>query len=164
MAGCACRRCRCASAESCLPKLCRKTLSYSVHRFQHFIEWNQLAYSGKGDLCSNRCICHTGSITVLARIFDQPADRIADQTEHIHQHGGRRVKALLGGAAHQLDRSARRHGGSDADLGLTAADRAGNSRVAHGEVADGARVEQAEIATKAKRPDLFKKYLDSKNS
>mgnify|MGYP006875987797 CR=1 FL=1 len=57
MAGCACRRCRCAAAESCLPKLCRKTLSYSVHRFQHFIEWNQLAYSGKGDLCSDRCIC-----------------------------------------------------------------------------------------------------------
>ena len=26
------------------------------------------------------------------------------------------------------------------------------------------RREQAEIATKAKRPDLFKKYLDSKNS
>ena len=33
----------------------------------------------------------------------------------------------------------------------------------HRKIADWRR-EQAEIATKAKRPDLFKKYLDSKNS
>lgn len=33
----------------------------------------------------------------------------------------------------------------------------------HRKIADW-RCEQAEIATKAKRPDLFKKYLDSKNS
>ena len=35
--------------------------------------------------------------------------------------------------------------------------------VHHRKIADWRR-EQAEIATKAKRPDLFKKYLDSKNS
>ena len=61
-----------------------------------FHEWNQLAYSGKGDLCSDRCICHTGSITVLARIFDQPADRIADQTEHVHKNSGCCGKGLSG--------------------------------------------------------------------
>ena len=128
MAGCACRRCRCASAESCLPKLCRKTLSYSVHRFQHFIEWNQLAYSGKGDLCSNRCICHTGSITVLARIFDQPADRIADQTEHIHKNSGCCGKGLFRGSAHQFNGCRCRHCRCDSDFCLTSTDCSGDNK------------------------------------
>ena len=140
MAGCACRRCRCASAESCLPKLCRKTLSYSVHRFQHFIEWNQLAYSGKGDLCSDRCICHTGSITVLARIFDQPADRIADQTEHIHKNSGCCGKGLFRGSAHQFNGCRCRHCRCDSDFCLTSTDCSGDSCIAHSKITDRAGI------------------------
>ena len=94
------------------------------------------------ELSGNERVGYTCRVAVLAWILDQSADRVADQTEHVHQHGGGRVKTLLRLAAHQLDSRAGRHCGCDADLSLTAADRACNGCVAHGKVADRTGVEQ----------------------
>ena len=94
------------------------------------------------ELSGNERVGYTCRVAVLARILDQSADRVADQTEHVHQHGGGRVKTLLRLAAHQLDSRACRHCGCDADLSLTAADCACNGCVAHGKVADRTGVEQ----------------------
>lgn len=136
MAGCACRRCRCASAEGCLAKLCRKTLSYSVHSFQHFIEWNQLAYSGKGRSLQRSLHLphrqHYGSDKDI-RPVRRPGRR-PDRSMFIStvEPASRHAQACR----HQLDSRAGRHCGCDADLSLTAADRACNGCVAHGKVAD----------------------------
>ena len=98
--------------------------------------------TGQRQLSGNERVGYACRVAVLARILDQSADRVADQTEHVHQHGGGRVKTLLRLTAHQLDSRAGRHCGCDADLSLTAADRACNGCVAHGKVADRTGVEQ----------------------
>ena len=91
----------------------------------------------------NKGVRRSRRVAVLAGILHQPAHRITDQTQHIHKHGSRRVKALLRRAVQQFHRCRGRHGRRHAHLGLTAAHRARHGSVAHRQIAHRARIEQS---------------------
>ena len=95
-------RCGRTAAECSFAQFSRKFFAYGVHDVDHFIERNQLCDSGKRHFCGNEGICNTGGIAVLAWIFDKTADRVTDQSEHIHENSRSRIGALFWSATQQF--------------------------------------------------------------
>ena len=57
------------------------------------------------ELSGNERVGYTCRVAVLARIFYQAADRVADQAEHVHKNDGCRVEALLRASAEEIGRA-----------------------------------------------------------
>ena len=116
--------------------------AHLVHDGQHLIEGNELADAAQREFGGHQSVGHTGGVSVLAGILHQAAHRVTHQAQHIHEHGGGGVQALLGAPAHKLHGGGGGHSGCHAHLGLAAPHSAGHSGVAHGQIAHGAGVEE----------------------
>ena len=57
---------------------------------------DRLGDAGQGHLGGDEGVGHTGGVPVLAGVLHQPAHRVADQAQHVHQNGGGGVETLLG--------------------------------------------------------------------
>ena len=136
MAGFACRRCCCTAAKCSFSQFRRKLFAYGEHDRDHFIERDKLYDACEGHLRSDQCDRNTGSISVLARIFHQTANRVTYKPEHVHKHGRSGVGTLQWSTAHQLCSSRSSHGSCNTCLCLTAADSTGNCCISHGKISD----------------------------